>query len=394
MRSAWRAAVVAFVLASCSSPTKPTVTVAAGQPVSPAYGAQISYYDQPITLLVTNGIATGGALPTSTVEVATDTAFISIVDTQTISPGTTGQVRVTLDRLQPAMTYHWRVKTNGGDNHTVSSITTFSISPLLVLQPPTPVQPLADSFPHKQPVFTVTNAARSGPPATVTYHFEVATDASFTNVVSRGTVAETASQTSFTSTVDLTPGATYYWRAQASDVAKGVVSAYSARQVFTTVFPEDGNFHYTLAVRSPSLCLTKFTSFGGCSGSPIGWTISDFAYDSTLVVADDTLRFSFRPAAYGNFGGWPAGPLALIIQLAGNRLAGTVTGTTDGSGTTTQGFPIQSVLFEGTVSGDSDNQGRFVGTFDGRMGLWKYGFPCDVMSTCLASGFTWTLSPR
>jgi hypothetical protein len=50
------------------------------------------------------------------------------------------------------------------------------------------VQPLADSFPHKRPTFTVTNAARTGPPATVTYRFDVGTDAAFSNVVATGTV--------------------------------------------------------------------------------------------------------------------------------------------------------------------------------------------------------------
>jgi hypothetical protein len=32
--------------------------------------------------------------------------------------------------------------------------------------------------------------------------------------------------------VGLTPGATYYWRAQASDTGKGVTSAYSTPQMF------------------------------------------------------------------------------------------------------------------------------------------------------------------
>jgi hypothetical protein len=85
-----------------------------------------------------------------------------------------------LDHLAPATTDYWRVKTTAGDNPGVfSSSASFSIGPMLVFQPPTPVQSLADSFPHKRPTFTVTNAARTGPPAIVTYRFDVGTDAAF-----------------------------------------------------------------------------------------------------------------------------------------------------------------------------------------------------------------------
>jgi hypothetical protein len=48
---------------------------------------------------------------------------------------------LTLDHLSPATTYYRRVKTSAG---TVSASQSFSIGTLLVIQPPTPVQPLAD----------------------------------------------------------------------------------------------------------------------------------------------------------------------------------------------------------------------------------------------------------
>jgi hypothetical protein len=92
---------------------------------------------------------------------------------------------VTLARLNATTTYYWRVKTTAGDNPSIVSATsTFTIGPL------------RDSgahardagrrpFPHKRPVFTVANAARTGPPATLTYGFEIASDADFNTLVTK-----------------------------------------------------------------------------------------------------------------------------------------------------------------------------------------------------------------
>jgi hypothetical protein len=43
-------------------------------------------------------------------------SFTSVVTTQTVSPDATGHLAFTLDRLTPATTYYWRVKTSAGDN--------------------------------------------------------------------------------------------------------------------------------------------------------------------------------------------------------------------------------------------------------------------------------------
>src|ERR1700730_12987825 len=105
----------------CSSPTHPSVSVASGRPVSPTNGTQVSYYSQPITLIVANGAATGGASLITAVEVATDAAFTAVVTTQPVTRGTNGQPIITLDHLTAATTYYWRVKTTAGDNPGVYS---------------------------------------------------------------------------------------------------------------------------------------------------------------------------------------------------------------------------------------------------------------------------------
>ena len=256
---------------------------------------------------------------------------------------------------------------------------------MLVFQPPTPLQPLADSFPHKRPTFTVTNAARTGPPATVTYRFDVGTDAAFSSVVATGTVPEATTQTSFIPSVDLTSGMTYYWRAQARDTTKSVDGPYSTAQGFATVFPEDGSFRYTLAIHAPSYCLTHNTHGDFCGGTK-QWDLSDYSFDGTLTVTTDNLQFSSPLASVGK-------PLTLGFGRLHNRLSGAISGEPDYP--LPNPGPFNAVLFGGVVAGDADNAGRFEGTFDGSVALMRESvFPCYHDITCSTSGFKWTLTPH
>lgn len=50
----------------------------------------------------------------------------------------------------------------GNNSGVFSSPVSLSVSPLLVIQRPLPVQPLSGSFTHKRPVVTVTNATHTG----------------------------------------------------------------------------------------------------------------------------------------------------------------------------------------------------------------------------------------
>jgi hypothetical protein len=381
------AAWLVATIAGCSSPTRPSVSVSSGRPVSPASETQFSYYNQPITLVVANGVATGGASPVTTVEVASDAAFTTVVTTQAVSLGANGQPIITLDHLAPATTYYWRVKTTAGDNPGVySSSASFNIGPMLVFQPPTPVQPLADSFPHKRPTFTVTNAARTGPPATVTYRFDVGTDAAFSSVVATGTVPEATTQTSFMPSVDLTSGMTYYWRAQARDTTKGVDGPYSTAQGFATVFPEDGSFRYTLAIHAPSYCLTHNTHGYFC-GPSHKWDLSDYSFDGTLTVTTDNVQFSSPLASF------EGKPLSLGFGRLNNRLSGAISGAPDYP-LPNPGPYLNELVCRGVVAGRADNAGHFEGTFDGSAELIREGFPCYDDITCSTSGFTWTLTPH
>jgi hypothetical protein len=153
---------------------------------------------------------------------------------------------------------------------------------------------------------------------------------------------------------------------------------------------------YTLKVQWPSVCLTRATITGaGCGGpgGPNGWgwaNTSSFSYDGTLSVAGDALQMSLAST-----GPLFSGEFRLTLQRSANRLTGSVSGNAPGLGAfTREPATIAAVILDGSVTGNSDNHGRFTGSYDGTMGLWKFGFPCDVTVSCATSGFTWTLTSK
>jgi len=338
---------LAAVVAACStSPSMPTTSLVAAHPTSPSTGSTFSYYSQPVTLVVTAGVATGGASPAGTVEVATDAEFTMIVSTQ---PLAAGQSTITLDHLSPSTTYYWHVKTAAADNPGVtSSAQTFSVGPPLVIQAPTAVAPLADTLPHKRPTFTVSNATRTGPAATLTYQFDVATDASFTAVVATGNAPEGAAQTSFTPNVDLTPGATYYWRARASDTTKGVVGAFSPGQMFTTVNPDDGTYRYDLTLQLQYL--------RNCSYDP-GHPVSSLSFDASLAVSGDHLQYVVPVIGFPK----DLPQVNFDLQRTGNQLSGTVAADFPWPGA----FHFLVYFYNALASGETDSAGRLTGTIRG-----------------------------
>jgi hypothetical protein len=344
-------------LASCGSPTRPSVSVAS-RPASLASGAQVSYYSQPVTLVVAGGVATSGATPTTIVEVAADAAFTNIVTTQTASRNASGQLTITVDHLSPATTYYLRAKTTAGDNPGIfSDPATLTVGPLLQIQPPTPLQPLADSFPHKRPTFAVknamTNTVQAGVTADLAYRFDVALDVAFTNIAASGTVSEGAVQTAFVPSNDLPSGTKYYWRARAGDSAKGVTSDYSPSEVFTTVNPDDGAFRYILTLHLVSAANCIFDNIGGSHPVP-PLVLPDISFDDALTVTGDNLRFApFPPDPNRNIK-----DLELDIARTGNQLSATFAGW---NVPWVQTIEIRSVSGLAVVPGTDDNSGRLTG---------------------------------
>ncbi len=220
---------IVLVTSGCTSPTRPTLSLAASRPIAPASGAQISFFSQPIVISVAKGAATGGAATVTTIELSTDAAFSTIVDVEPTTPDGSSQLTVAVTHLNPSTTYYWRAKTAADATTVLSPTASFTIGPLSI-PAPLPLQPLSGSFAQKRPTLTVANANRTGTPIALTYAFEIASDATFNRVVASGSVPEGVGQTSFRPSIDLTSGAAFYWRARAVSSLPAVVSADTAPQ--------------------------------------------------------------------------------------------------------------------------------------------------------------------
>lgn len=213
-----------------------TATVTTPGLASPANGALIANGAQPVTLTINNALVTqSDATVTYTFEVATDSAFSTKVATKDVPQGS-GQTSLKLDTLSPAKDYFWRVRTTAAD--TVGTFTAplkFSIGAAVTLQAPAPVSPLnGDTVSNVDTSLVITNAARTGPVGTITYRFDVATNAGFSPVSFSNTVAEGQGTTTFKAPT-FSPDVTYYWRVQAIDAANNATSPFSVTRQFLTI---------------------------------------------------------------------------------------------------------------------------------------------------------------
>lgn len=383
------------VLTACSEPTHPTVSVVAAHPASVESHPLVPFYSQPVTLSIVQAVQTGSAPLATDVEVAADSHFATIVLTRAVAPATNGPASVALERLEGGRTYFWRVRTTTADRaELLSQPASFSVGPPLLLAAPAPVQPVADSYPGSRPTYAVRNAARSGPAAAISYQFQVARDIDFTAPLAVGTIPETEGQTAFTPDVALAPGGEYYWRAQAVSLEYDVRSAWSAPQPFTTFFPGDGQFPYRLIVRTGSMCNNEL-GHGPC-GSQRPWPTADMSFDGTLVIAGSRLRLELPPYSPTD-SYYPR--IAVVLERTGTDVRGTATGSTPERATGYRATFLRRLGAGAAAAGDdmtghSDNQGRFDGNLSGTIGLWRFGFPCDVTWGCQSDAFVWTLMPR
>ena len=120
------------------------VNITAPQPVSPASNSEIAITDQPVTLTVRNA-STNGVRPLSYIfEVASDAQFVQKVYSKASVPAGDGQTSNRLsDVLAAAGTYYWRARAEDGANTgSYTNSVAFTIYVPVVIQPPTPVQPI------------------------------------------------------------------------------------------------------------------------------------------------------------------------------------------------------------------------------------------------------------
>jgi hypothetical protein len=199
-------------IAACSSPTKPSVSVASAAPFSPANGAQVAYNTQPVKLLADNAVTTGGVSLSETFDVATDAAFTTLVVSKNVPQAASGQTALMLDPLAPA-TYFWRVRAAASDATVTSPTFTFKV----VLPAPVLISPTngAQVAYNTQPVKLVVDNGVATGSVLVGDTFEVATDAAFATLVVSKSLPQSASGQTALMLDPLSP-ATYYWRVRAA----------------------------------------------------------------------------------------------------------------------------------------------------------------------------------
>ena len=116
---------------------------------------------------------------------------------------------------------------------TKTSTPTAPTTPSIVINAPTPVSPSDGTSAVGWPTLTVNNATHTGPVGALSYRFDVATSADFSNIIVTASVQEGSGQTSFTPQVPLPADqTTLYWRAVAMDQQNAVQSPPSATQSF------------------------------------------------------------------------------------------------------------------------------------------------------------------
>lgn len=208
------------------------VTIAAARPLTPANNAQIAYGQQPITLSVSNAVSTGTAALSYTFEVASDAAFTrKDFARENVAGGANGTTNLAIDKLAGSRQYYWRVQANapGGGAGPYSAVRSFTIGPEVVLGTPTLASPVNGATGFSPLSLTINNISRSGPAGAITYRVDVAQSDGFGTILLTTTAPEQpGGHTTVTAAVSgLTAGATYYWRARATDASNDITTPYS-----------------------------------------------------------------------------------------------------------------------------------------------------------------------
>ncbi len=237
-----------LLLAACeeaksSNPLSPSiagpisgVTISAPKLLQPSAGAQVSFEQQPITLMVANATTSGVRPLTYVFEISTDSTFGTKLFTQTgVAAGGSGQTSFRLpSALSADRTYYWRARAEDGANvGDYAAAANFKVFTPVVIQAPTLTAPADGSTTTTtKPKFTVSNASHTGPVGQISYVLEVATDIAFGNKAISVEYPESSGSTSWTPGTDLAGSTRYYWRVKATD--PGHESPWSVTATFVT----------------------------------------------------------------------------------------------------------------------------------------------------------------
>ncbi len=214
----------------------PGVSITAPKPLEPGAGSTLTFGAEPPTLLIENPGTSGVRALWLEVEVGTDTGFQQVVHkADRVTPGDGGRTSYRLpEPLGAGYTYYWRSRAaDGANTGPYSAVSSFSVVPPVVIDPPTPVAPNGTLTTNK-PDFRVTNGAISGTSGVV-YRFEISPSADLGNITALVTATPGANGSTTMTLGELPYSTTFYWRVYGTDGTQQ--SAYSTTMSFRTPAP-------------------------------------------------------------------------------------------------------------------------------------------------------------
>lgn len=225
--------------AKSANPTAPTVagplpgvSITAPKPLEPGAGTLLTFSDEPPTLLIENAGSSGVRALWLQVDVGTDAGFQQVVHSaDRLTPGDGGRTAYRLpEPLGAGFTYYWRSRAQDGANTgPYSTVSTFTVVPPVVIDPPTPTAPIG-TVSNNRPDFRVANGNISGTTGVV-YRFEVSRAADMSPLTAIVTAVPGNGTTTMT-LGELPYSTTFYWRVHGSDGT--TQSAYSPTLSFRT----------------------------------------------------------------------------------------------------------------------------------------------------------------
>jgi hypothetical protein len=213
------------------------VTISRPSALEPGQDWQIFMRDQPVRLLFQNASTSGVRPITYNVEIASDSAFNSVVFRRTgITPADGATTSLQLpEALATGRTYWWHVRAEDGANSSeFSPAKSFVAVTPVSLGAPVAKTP-AGTITTTAPEFKIQAGTASGPVGRIVYTVQVANDPAFGSVAAIFVPDETRPETTVAQNYQFLNNKTYYWRVQAKDTGDSqAVSPWSATQTFTT----------------------------------------------------------------------------------------------------------------------------------------------------------------
>jgi hypothetical protein len=196
----------------------PGVEISAPRLVEPQQGVRFRESQQPIRLTIENARTTGVRPLSYTFELSSEAQFGTILFARSrVTPGD-GRTSVQLDRLELGRAYFWRARAEDGANTGPFQSSQFEVLPSPVLNPPSPIAPVNNErVADRRPTLRIRNSQKNDAVGGVSYHFMIARDQAFVQVVASAMINEANGDTTWTADRDLDYNLTHFWRVRATD---------------------------------------------------------------------------------------------------------------------------------------------------------------------------------